>query len=633
MRLRFVLFLLILLAAFGQSAFAQDLPGTVKFPTALDSDCSLVPVKDGATTTLSTSISSVATTLSVYSTASFPACGALKIDNREVVFYTDKTSNKFLNVTRGQQGTAALTFAAGVKVEMPVLAVQHNSLSTAVQRIQTKLGNVDSNPALDKILIGTASGQSQWLDHTLDRLKDVTITSPANGHALIYQSGVWVNQAISNTGTVTSVAATVPSVFSVSGSPITTNGTLAITFAGGQTQNRVLASPDGSSGAVALRALVAADLPNLAASKITSGQLLPARGGIGVDGSAAGNGYLPIGNGSGFSLNPLTAGSGISITNSAGGISIATNISNDSMTQKVKISKGGSLIGTRQEINFIEGSNTTLTVADDSGNNRINVTVAASGTLGVAWDNITSPAGDLTVPMDTNLTTFNWGTGSGSFNLFNLTTDASANGTGYLLNVNTGSSATVKPARIANNGNGVEVTAAGVLQVTGSGVINATRFLGVTSVDATEFGYLDGVTSAIQTQITARALASRVITAGAGLTGTGDLSADRTFDVGAGTGISVAADSVAIDQSFNPTWTGAHTFNPGTTPSDVISLLITQPGSAGQRDSHSIVQRGTSYDSSGHNADWKQFVDVTSNAAASGWTLQVLPSLLRRASG
>lgn len=46
------------------------------------------------------------------------------------------------------------------------------------------------------------------------------------------------------------------------------------------------------------------------------------------------------------------------------------------------------------------------------------------------------------------------------------------------------------------------------------------------------------------------------ITAGAGLTKTGN-----TLDVGAGTGISVAADSVAVDQAFTATWTGVHTFN------------------------------------------------------------------------
>lgn len=42
---------------------------------------------------------------------------------------------------------------------------------------------------------------------------------------------------------------------------------------------------------------------------------------------------------------------------------------------------------------------------------------------------------------------------------------------------------------------------------------------------------------------------SRTLTAGAGLTGGGDLSADRTFDVGAGTGIQVNANDVALDTS------------------------------------------------------------------------------------
>jgi hypothetical protein len=52
---------------------------------------------------------------------------------------------------------------------------------------------------------------------------------------------------------------------------------------------------------------------------------------------------------------------------------------------------------------------------------------------------------------------------------------------------------------------------------------------------------LDGQSSA------AFALSARNLTAGAGLTGGGTLAADRTFDVGAGTGITVAADSVGLD--------------------------------------------------------------------------------------
>ena len=46
------------------------------------------------------------------------------------------------------------------------------------------------------------------------------------------------------------------------------------------------------------------------------------------------------------------------------------------------------------------------------------------------------------------------------------------------------------------------------------------------------------------------AWSSRTVTAGAGLTGGGDLTASRTLDVGAGTGITVAADTVALDTTY-----------------------------------------------------------------------------------
>ncbi len=63
------------------------------------------------------------------------------------------------------------------------------------------------------------------------------------------------------TGTVTSVALTAPvSVFSVSGSPITSSGTLAISLIS-QTANEVWASPDGVAGTPTFRSLVVPDLP------------------------------------------------------------------------------------------------------------------------------------------------------------------------------------------------------------------------------------------------------------------------------------------------------------------------------------------------------------------------------------
>lgn len=75
------------------------------------------------------------------------------------------------------------------------------------------------------------------------------------------------------TGTVTSVGLTMPTGFSVSGSPVTSSGTLAVSFAGTITKNRVLASPNGSNGSPSWRALVAADIPDLSGTYLTSSSI------------------------------------------------------------------------------------------------------------------------------------------------------------------------------------------------------------------------------------------------------------------------------------------------------------------------------------------------------------------------
>lgn len=88
-----------------------------------------------------------------------------------------------------------------------------------------------------------------------------------------YQAGAWVNYGTSNTvGTVTSVDVSLPtSVFSASSGAITSSGTISFTF-NTQTANTVFAGPStGAAAAPTFRALVAADIPNLPWSKITSG--------------------------------------------------------------------------------------------------------------------------------------------------------------------------------------------------------------------------------------------------------------------------------------------------------------------------------------------------------------------------
>lgn len=49
-------------------------------------------------------------------------------------------------------------------------------------------------------------------------------------------------------------------------------------------------------------------------------------------------------------------------------------------TQKVQVAKAGSVTGVRKQINLIDGSNVTVTVTDNPGADRVDVTVAATGT-------------------------------------------------------------------------------------------------------------------------------------------------------------------------------------------------------------------------------------------------------------
>lgn len=78
------------------------------------------------------------------------------------------------------------------------------------------------------------------------------------------------------TGTVTSVALTAPSQFAVGGSPVTTSGTLALSW-NAQNANKVLAGPtNGADAAPTFRALVAADIPTLTLAKISdAGTMAP----------------------------------------------------------------------------------------------------------------------------------------------------------------------------------------------------------------------------------------------------------------------------------------------------------------------------------------------------------------------
>jgi hypothetical protein len=87
-------------------------------------------------------------------------------------------------------------------------------------------------------------------------------TTPVNGQVITWSSldGMWEPKT-PPAGTVTSVGLSMPAEFSVSGSPVTSSGTLAVTKAN-EPVNTVFAGPATGGAAVpTFRALAASDLP------------------------------------------------------------------------------------------------------------------------------------------------------------------------------------------------------------------------------------------------------------------------------------------------------------------------------------------------------------------------------------
>ena len=226
------------------------------------------------------------------------------------------------------------------------------------------------------------------------------------------------------------------------------------------------------------------------------------------------------------------------------------------------------------------GVATTLYVKE-SGSGNTGWSAVGGGGGSTVWSSLTDPTGNLALSMGANTTSFTWGNSTSTANLFTMSDGASNTGTGYVFSVNTASGSAAKPIRVTAGGtaNGVEMTTAGVLQAINSGEIRAT---------------------------TANPSATIGLTANNG-TATSAMRSDAT---------------PALNQSIAPTWTGLHTFNPGTTPTTATLIDINSLGSAGARDSNWLMMRGRSNDGSTHLTEWKQFVDVNTNAGGSLWTLE-----------
>lgn len=112
-----------------------------------------------------------------------------------------------------------------------------------------------------------------------------------NTSAFLKGDGTWAIPPVGS-GTVTSVGLTLPSLFTVSNSPVTTSGSLTATLVS-QTANTVLAAPNGSDGTPAFRTLSGADISDFA-SKVNVSAIGAANGIVPLDGSSKiATTYLP----------------------------------------------------------------------------------------------------------------------------------------------------------------------------------------------------------------------------------------------------------------------------------------------------------------------------------------------------
>lgn len=195
-------------------------------------------------------------------------------------------------------------------------------------------------------------------------------------------------------GTVTSVAASVPSLLSISGSPITTSGTLAITYSG-----TALPVANGGSGATTLTAHGVVVGNGTSAVAITgagtSGQVLTSNGasadptfqtvsGTGTVTSVA----VSVANGIGVSGSPITTNGTIAL--SLGAIT-PTSVVASAHGQFALLSSGTSIAG-RTDIGQLFATTSTASSGTAYGFlNQDNLTASANGdNLVMSWHAVNS---------------------------------------------------------------------------------------------------------------------------------------------------------------------------------------------------------------------------------------------------
>lgn len=155
------------------------------------------------------------------------------------ITYTSETANTVFAAPNGSTGTP--TYRALVAADLPTVTVSKGGTG------------LSTTPSNGQLLIGTGSGFNLA---TLTAGTGMTITNSA-GSVILASSGLG--------GTVTSVGLSLPSIFTVTNSPVTSSGTIAVALSP-ETAGTVLAAPSTAAGTPSFRAIASTDLPTIAIS-------------------------------------------------------------------------------------------------------------------------------------------------------------------------------------------------------------------------------------------------------------------------------------------------------------------------------------------------------------------------------
>lgn len=324
----------------------------------------------------------------------------------------------------------------------------------------------------------------------------------------------------SGTGSVTSVGLSLPSIFTVSGSPVTTSGTLSATLAS-QTANYFLAAPNGTAGAPTMRAIVAADIPTLNQNTTGSAATLTtprAINGVNFDGSAAITVTAAAGTLTGTTLNSTVVSSSLTSVGTLTSLSTSGQITSTATTGTAPLVIASTTKVANLNVEQVDGyhaseANTAsnIVVRDSakkiyhsgavlSGSTSGTTTVVASAAAGTTTITLPATTGTVVTTGDTDTVTNTMLAGS-------IANAKLAN-----------SSVTVGTTAISLGSS--STTLAGLTSVTSTSFVGALTGNATTATTLQTARTINGVSFNGSANITVTATATNSLTIGTGLSGT-----------------------------------------------------------------------------------------------------------------